>query len=83
MWENEVRTERVLAGQAAARAEGKTWGGSKKGSLYKITIEQVKQIVKMKESGEKVSTICRTVNVDRPSVYRVLKRVKDGDIKVA
>jgi DNA invertase Pin-like site-specific DNA recombinase len=82
-YETEVRAERVRAGQQAARAEGKTWGGSKKGSLYKISMEQVRQIVKMKRKGEKVSVICRTVSVNRPSVYRVLKRVKDGDIKVA
>ena len=29
-YENEVRSERVLAGRAAARAAGKTWGGSKR-----------------------------------------------------
>lgn len=56
---------------------------SAKGRLLKTTMEQVKQIVKMKASGELVSTICRTVNVNRPSVYRVLQRVEDGDIKVA
>jgi len=81
-YENEVRAERVMAGQAVARAKGTTWGGSKKGSLYKYTKEQVRQIVKMKKAGKKVSVICRTVGVDRQSVYRILKRVADGDIKV-
>lgn len=28
-YETEIRAERVLAGQAAARENGKTWGGSK------------------------------------------------------
>ncbi len=82
-FENEVRSERILAGQAAARANGKRWGGSVKGRLNSIKPDQVKAIVKMKADGEKVSVICRTVNVNRKSVYRILQRVADGDIKVA
>jgi DNA invertase Pin-like site-specific DNA recombinase len=31
VYENEVRGERIRAGQRAARAQGKTWGGSQKG----------------------------------------------------
>lgn len=79
-YETEVRAERVQAGQSIAKSKGKSWGGSTKGRLHKITIEQVRQIVKMKDERQKVSVICRTVNVDRPSVYRVLQRVEDGDI---
>ena len=79
-YETEVRAERVMAGQAVAKAAGKKWGGSKKGALYKITPEQVKQIVKMKKKGQKISVISRTVGIERQSVYRVLKRVADGDI---
>jgi len=82
-YETEVRAERVKAGQAVAKSKGKRWGGSQKGNLYKITIEQARQIVKMKTEKKKVSVICRTVGVDRPSVYRILKRVKDGDIRIA
>ena len=67
-------------GMSVARAAGKTWGGSKKGSLHKTTIEQCWQIVAMKEAGEKVAHISRTVGVDRPGIYRVLRRVADGDI---
>ncbi len=81
-YETEVRAERVKAGQAVARATGKKWGGSKKGNLYKTTIEQVRQIVTMKEAGEKVAVISRTVGIDRPGIYRVLKRVADGNIKI-
>lgn len=42
----------------------------------------VQQIVKMKEAGEKVAAISRAVRVDRPGVYRVLRRVADGDIEI-
>lgn len=81
-YETEVRAERVKAGQEVARAAGKTWGGSKKGRLHKTTIEQVRQIVAMKKGGEKVAHISRTVGVDRPGVYRILKRVANGDIEI-
>lgn len=81
-YETEVRAERVKAGQSVARSKGKRWGGSEKGKLYKITIEQACQIVKMKQAGERIAHISRTVNVDRPGVYRILKRVADGDIKL-
>lgn len=79
-YETEIRAERVKAGQQAARAIGKTWGGSKKGNLYKTTIEQVHQIVAMNEAGEKKAVIARTVGIDRPAVYRILKRVQNGNI---
>ena len=39
-YETEVRGERILAGQAAARAAGKHWGGSKAGRRVKVTPEQ-------------------------------------------
>ena len=81
-YETEVRGERVKAGQVVARAAGKRWGGSEKGRLHKTTIEQVRQIVTMKKAGEKIACISRTVGVDRPGVYRVLRRVADGDIQL-
>jgi len=82
-YENEVRTERIRAGQAVAKAQGTKWGGSKKGCLHKHSIEQVRQIVKMKKKGEKIAVISRTVGINRPDIYRILKRIKDGDIKLS
>lgn len=82
-YDNEQRAERILAGQAAAKAAGKTIGGSKKGSLYKITMEQVKLIVDLKAEGVGVTEIAKTVNTSTVNVYRILRRIKDGDIKLA
>lgn len=82
-YEIEVGSERIRAGQAVARASGKRWGGSKKGRLNTITIEQVKAVVRMKAAGEKISVICRTLSMNKPSVYRVLRRVESGDIKLS
>ena len=81
-YETEIRGERVKAGQAAARASGKRWGGSKKGWRSKITDEQVRAIVKMKAEGEKITTIARTVNLGRDSVYRILRYHNERLIKV-
>lgn len=71
-YETEVRAERILAGQAAARAAGKTWGGSVKGRLLKVTPEQVAAITSMTARGEPIAKVARTLGLSRPTVYRVL-----------
>ena len=71
-YETEVRAERILAGQAAARAAGKTWGGSPKGRLLKVTTEQVAAITSMTARGEPIARVARTLGLSRPTVYRVL-----------
>ena len=71
-YETEVRGERVRAGQAVARANGKTWGGSKPGKRKKVTPTQEKMIRRMKEEGEKVVAIAKAVGLSRPTVYDVL-----------
>jgi len=35
-YETEIRTERILAGQAVAKKRGQKWGGSKKGWRWKV-----------------------------------------------
>lgn len=71
-YENEVRSERILAGQAAARANGKSWGGSKPGRRLTVTDEQVSTVRRLKAEGEKVATIARATGLSRPTVYRVM-----------
>ena len=56
VFENEVRSERIVAGQNAARESGKTWGGSKPGRRICTS----------------VAGIARATGVSRPTVYRVL-----------
>lgn len=72
-YETEIRAERVMAGQAAAKAAGKKWGGSQKGRRLKVTDEQVKAIISMKAAGEKIARIARTVTLSRLTIYRVLE----------
>ncbi len=71
-YETEVRAERVLAGQEAARANGKTWGGSVKGRRLKVTPEQETVIRRMKAEGAKIAAIARATGLSRPTVYDVL-----------
>lgn len=71
-YETEVRGERVLAGQAAARLAGKTWGGSEAGRRVKVTPEQEKIIRRMKREGETVVAMAKTTQLSRPTIYSVL-----------
>ena len=72
-YETEVRGERVRAGQAVAKANGKRWGGSEKGRRVKVTPQQTKIIRRMKhEDGESVASIARSLGLSRPTVYSVL-----------
>jgi DNA invertase Pin-like site-specific DNA recombinase len=72
-FETECRAERVLAGQAAARASGKRWGGRKEGTRTKAVADKVAAIRKLHEAGEKVSAIARACQVSRPTIYAVLR----------
>ena len=71
-YETELRGEPVRAGQAVAKANGKRWGGSKKGRRVKVSDLQVRTIHELKAAGEAVAAIARTVGLSRPTVYSVL-----------
>lgn len=71
-YETEVRAERILAGQAAARAAGKRWGGSAKGRRLKVTVEQVALIRQLRADGRPIAAIARATGLSRPTVYGVL-----------
>ena len=72
-YENEVRAERIRAGQAAARAAGKTWGGSEKGRRIKVSDEQVAVICKMNAEGSSKTVIAKATGLSRPTIYRILQ----------
>src|SRR5262245_52465940 len=73
-YENEVRGERIRAGQAAARAQGKRWGGSRRGQRRTVTREHEEIIRRLHEEGRPVAGIARLVGVSRPTIYSVLGR---------
>lgn len=72
-YENEVRSERVRAGQDAARAAGKRWGGSQKGRRLKVTDEAVATIRRMAAEGETKAAMSRATGLSRPTIYSVLR----------
>ena len=71
-YDNEVRTERIIAGQAAARARGVVWGGSKKGVAKKVSPEKEKMIRQLKADGTPITKIALAVSLCRSTVYAVL-----------
>ena len=71
-FETEVRGERVRAGQSAARAAGKKWGGSQPGKRKKVKPVHERTIRRMKADGESVAAIARAMRVSRMTVYSVL-----------
>jgi DNA invertase Pin-like site-specific DNA recombinase len=71
-FETEVRAERILAGQAAARAAGKVWGGGKPGRRVTLTEEKERTVRLLHEQGKGISEIARVVGLSRPTIYRVL-----------
>ena len=58
-FETEVRGERIKAGQDAARASGKTWGGRTRGLGVKVTDEQVSTITRMAAEGQSKAAMSR------------------------
>jgi len=73
-YDREPRSERVLAGQAAARERGVRWGGSVKGWRWKVTGEQEALILRLRREGEGVSASSRATGLTRKTVYRILER---------
>ena len=73
VYETEVRNERVVAGIAAAKAKGKTWGGSKPGPKKK-NLAKVRLIKRMLDAGESKAEMARATGMSRMNVYRVLER---------
>lgn len=71
-FETELRAERVRAGQAAAKAAGKSIGGRKAGVRVRLTLEKEKAVRKLYASGVSVSEISRTLQLSRPTIYKVV-----------
>jgi DNA invertase Pin-like site-specific DNA recombinase len=78
-YETEVRSERQLAGIAAAKEKGVTFGrpkGSGKGKRLVVTPEQEASAVRLRAEGMAVAAIARATGLSRPTVYSVLNERK-------
>lgn len=71
-FEREVIAERILAGQAAARANGKTWGGRKPGTRIKVTQEQIDVVRRMASDGKTKTAMAKATGLSRPTIYTLL-----------
>jgi DNA invertase Pin-like site-specific DNA recombinase len=69
---SKVRAERILAGQAAARAAGKVLGGGKVGRRIRLSVEKERAIKQLSREGKGISEISRVVGLSRPTIYMVL-----------
>jgi DNA invertase Pin-like site-specific DNA recombinase len=76
-YETEVRAERILAGQEAARARGVTWGGSKPGRRLKVKAEQIDVIMRMVAEQKPITGMARATGLSRPTIYRLIKESQD------
>lgn len=72
-FETELRAERVLAGQAAARAAGKSIGGRKAGTRVRLTVEKERALRQLHATGTPISEIARTLQLSRQTIYTALK----------
>lgn len=75
-YESEVRKERQTAGISAAKAQGKVWGGKKKGTISKKILDKEPTVFLMKEQGKNISEIAKVLEIPRKTIYEIIKRRK-------
>lgn len=78
-YETELRSERQVAGIAAAKARGVRFGRPKvaegaEAKRLKVTPEQEELAARLDREGRGVSAIARTLGLSRPTVYKLLGR---------
>lgn len=76
-YETEIRGERVAAGQALAKKNGKTWGGSRAG-WTKLSSKQRDSIVKLHDAGTSKRTIAETMGLSWPTVSKIINAHEAG-----
>ncbi len=81
VYENEVRGERIRAGQAVAKAQGKRWGGSIKGRRIKVKNEQIATIHRMSIKGTSKAAMARATGLSRPTIYSILSTSEHHDLE--
>lgn len=78
-YETELRSERQVAGIAAAKERGVKFGRPKvadgeRAKRIKVTPEQAELAARLDREGRTVSAIARTLGLSRPTVYQLLGR---------
>jgi len=76
-YEREVISERVRAGIARAKAEGKRWGGRKLGQRTRLTDKKLRSIAALLGTRTKKAEIARQLGISERSVYRAVGMFSD------
>lgn len=71
-YEREVISERIRAGISKARAQGKNWGGRKKGTATALTTKRMKSIETLLKAGTPKSEIARQLHIARSTLYQAV-----------
>lgn len=79
-YDNEVRAERIRAGQEAAKARGVKWGGSKPGIRKKVKANHLRSIEVLYRGGQSTTEISKSLNLSRPTVSKIIKELKSNEI---
>ena len=66
-WERDLLIQRTREGVAHAKAQGRVAGPKPK-----LTVEQTRQARSLIDSGESISSVARSFNVSRQTLYRAL-----------
>jgi DNA invertase Pin-like site-specific DNA recombinase len=75
-FESDLISERVKAGMAAAKKEGKLVGRKRA-----LSSSQFDLLLRMVEEGTSISSACRQFNISRDTYYETLKRRQAEEIK--
>ena len=75
-YEREVISERIAAGIAKAKADGKRWGGRKKGQRTRLTNKRLDAVQALLTAGTKKAEIARQLGISERSVYRAVELLK-------
>ncbi len=75
-FETEIRVERILAGQAVARAAGKVLGGGKPGRRIRLSTEKEEAIHQLRKEGKPLAELARVVGLSRPTIYGVVGKAR-------
>ena len=73
MGQNRHILEGFKAGQQAAKARGKRWGGSKRGLRKRKTGAKVKFVLALFEQGLPKAHIAKAAGISVPTVYSILR----------
>lgn len=77
-YEREVMSERIRAGIAKAKANGKRWGGRKPGVRPTLTPETLHTIGVLLEADTARARIARQLGISRSTVYEAIRLIQNN-----